>query len=68
MADRGCPKCNIVYHMISDSTENPICKKCGGQVLYMNSDRVEYDRVMHDYMWSSINPKPEDIDPDYMPK
>ncbi len=54
MADRGCPKCCIIYHMISDSTPNPICKKCGGSVVYWDPDFVKNNEVTHDYMWSSI--------------
>ena len=68
---KGCPKCNIVYHMVSDSTPDPICKKCGGSVVYWETDFVEQFtnvNVTHDFMWSSNNPKPQDIDPNYVPR
>ena len=67
MAERGCPKCCIVYHMISDSTPNPICKKCGGPVVYWDVD-FPHGKVTHDFMWSSNSVRPEDIDPNYTPK
>jgi len=72
MSDRGCPICLIVYLMVSDSTPKPICKKCGGPVVYWDSDFVNslpnHEKVKHDSMWSSINPTPEDIDPNYEPE
>ena len=52
MADRACPKCSIVYHMISDSTPNPICRECSGPVVYWDKDFVQ-GKVKHDFMWSS---------------
>jgi len=67
MANRACPKCFIVYHMISDSTPDPICKKCGGPVVYWDSDFVK-DEVVHDHMWSSIAASSDDIDPNYNPE
>ncbi len=64
MSNRACPKCSIVYHRISDSTLNPICKKCGGAVIYWDSDFVK-GKVEHDFWWSSNNKDPSNIDPDY---
>ena len=72
MIDRGCSICLIVYHMISDSTPKKICKKCGGPVMYWDADFVNnlpnHEKVKHDFMWSSNNPTPEDIDPNYEPE
>ena len=71
MSNYACPKCFIVYHMISDSTSNPVCKKCGGAVVYWDKDFVEKYvpvKVLHDFMWSSNKVTPELIDPNYVPE
>jgi len=56
--------------MISDSVINPVCKKCGGMVVYWDNDFVKQcgDKVVHDRRWTSNNVMPEDIDPNYVPK
>jgi len=70
MADRACPKCRIVYHMISDNTPDPVCKKCGGPVYYWGSEFEKQlgANVVHDHRWCSFEVRPEDIDPNYVPK
>ena len=72
MSNRGCPKCLIVYTMISDSTLDPICKKCGAPVVYWDKDFVKnlpnHKEVKYDHMWSSILPTSADIDPNYEPE
>ena len=67
MASRACPKCCIVYHMISDSCTNKICKKCGGPVVYWDPDFVKA-KVTHDSWWSSNKTTPDMIDPNYEPR
>lgn len=69
MSNRACPRCSIVYHMISDSTPEKVCKKCGGPVVYWDEDETRQIvpvNVVHDCWWASHNP--DDIDPDYVPR
>ena len=71
MSNYACPRCNIVYHMISDSMSNPVCKKCGHLVVYWDEDDVKQFgpvKVLHDFSWSSDIVTPDMIDPDYEPR
>lgn len=70
MGDKACLGCRIVYCMISDSCDTPMCKKCGGSVAYVgNPPYHEYYKDFDlDRMWSSNNATSNDIDPNYIPK
>ncbi len=68
MSEKGCPKCNINYHMISDSCTTPMCKKCGGKVFHIDYEESKSDKILQDHMWSSNNATASDIDPNYTPK
>jgi hypothetical protein len=57
--------------MISDSTPEKVCKKCGWSVVYWNEDETSQIipvNVIHDYWWSSNKTDPEYIDPNYVPR
>ena len=63
----GCLKCNIVYHMVSDSCYTPMCKKCDGDLSYFNHD-YDSGEVQHDSWWSSNGATKEKIEPDHISK
>ncbi|MGY5146608.1 MAG: hypothetical protein ACW9W4_01205 [Candidatus Nitrosopumilus sp. bin_7KS] len=70
MGDKACIGCRIVYIMISDSCDTPMCKKCGGSVK--NIGNLPYDDYYSDFKrdncWSSNTASKLDIDADYEPK
>ncbi len=68
MSEKGCPKCNINYHMISDSCNTPMCKKCGGKIIYLDNELSQNNKMLHDHMWSSNLATSKDVDPNYIPK
>lgn len=70
MGDKVCIKCRIMYLMISDSCDTPMCKKCGGPVKNIGSVHhdAEYTYFARDNSWSSNAASKLDIDTNYEPK
>jgi hypothetical protein len=57
--------------MVSDTAYKKICKKCGGPLVYWHEEYVRRFgpvNMLHDHRWSSNNPDPENIDPNYVPR